>query len=34
MTGRPRREQTPASPGNSAAGPGRFDLLLALLTVT
>lgn len=34
MTAQPRREQTPASPGNSAAGPGRFGLLLVLLTVT
>ena len=35
MTAQPWREQTPASPrNNSASGPGRFGLLLALLTVT
>ena len=34
MTAQPWREQTPASPGKPAAGPGRFGLLLSLLTVT
>jgi hypothetical protein len=34
MTAQPWREQTSASPRSSAAGPGRFGLLLALLTVT